>query len=106
MFKFILKNKICNAIFVLGNEGCNTPKKKDDVKTILKKLKEISVKEFRNLEELLSELSIIPRNIYLPKKKEITNENFPIVIKEWPVYYKRTNPYGVYEIAEIKIIKT
>ena len=108
MLKFILKNELkngsCNALFVLGNEGCNTQQKEEDAKSIQKKLKEISEKEFRNLEELISELSTVPRNIYLPEKKEITIENLRMVIKEWPVDYKRTNPYGVYEIGKIKII--
>lgn len=73
-----------------------------------RKLESIFGKKFNNISELHEELynkQKLPLNIYLPKENKVKITTLPFTIKDWPLYYnKGPSPYGIYEIAKVKII--
>ncbi len=78
---------------------------------IKKTLKQFFKREFRSIEELVSELykqdshgvSNLPRIVYFPKEKTVEIDTLPFTIKEWPLYYQEDPIYGKYEIARAKV---
>ena len=74
---------------------------------IKNRLDEIFVKEFKDLNEIISELykdKKIPLTIYIPKESSIKINRLPFTIKYWPLYYDKSLPYEKYLIAIIKVI--
>jgi len=72
---------------------------------IKKRLEGIFEKKFENFEDFMQQIEELPGFVYVPKEKQVKIDVLPFTIKEWPLYYnKGPAPYGVYEIAKIKVV--
>ena len=58
-------------------------------------------KEFSSVAELTARL---PPSVFLPKKEYVEIDTLPFVINAWPVYFSKDPPYGIYEVAKVKVI--